>query len=177
MARVAVVVLVGVATATPVWSHAGTSPLHTDRAREDSFRSSIPDGSLDGVVDLATAHFVPAKGQSGYLVPIPPRNDFDSVRINIRASHAGKVVGIVRGGIVYWRRSRPVISFGGMEGRGGRIIPVRGYVDVASLASGPSAGRNLKPGESLFVTGKMDRRVPIVIDRAEIPPSDAEDDD
>ncbi|WP_334043630.1 hypothetical protein [Burkholderia ambifaria] len=165
--------------APAVCAHAVRVHGHTDRSlsRQDAFRSPVPDGTLDGAVDFTDVHFVPAKGRSGYLVPIPPRGDFDSVRINVRASHAGTNLGVVRGGIVYWRRGRPVIAFSGMEGSGGRIIPVRGYFDVAALVPSPAPQRSFKAGENLLLVRGAEIRLPLVIDHTEIPPSDAEDDD
>ncbi|MEX3555551.1 MAG: hypothetical protein VB131_02615, partial [Burkholderia gladioli] len=84
--------------ASVVHAHAPRTHAQTDRSltREDSFRSAIPDGSLDGTVDFTQVHYVPARGQSGYLVVIPARDDFDSVRINLRVSQAGRLVGTLR---------------------------------------------------------------------------------
>ncbi|CAJ6626956.1 Uncharacterised protein [Burkholderia pseudomallei] len=165
--------------APAVYAHAARVHGDTNRSlsRHDTFRSPIPDGTLDGAVDFADVHFVPAKGRSGYLVPIPAQGDFDSVRINVRVSHAGTSLGIVRGGIVYWRQGRPVVAFGGLEGSGGQIIPVRGYFEVAALVPNPAAQRGFKAGETILLARGAEIRVPLIIDHAEIPPSDAEDDD
>ncbi|HEP6430821.1 TPA: hypothetical protein VDB83_005147 [Burkholderia cenocepacia] len=165
--------------APAVYAHAARVHGDTDRAlsRHDTFRSPIPDGTLDGAVDFADVHFVPAKGRSGYLVHIPTQGDFDSVRINVRVSHAGTNLGIVRGGIVYWRQGRPVVAFGGMEGSGGQIIPVRGYFEVDALVPNRAAQRSFKAGENLLLVRGAEIRLPLIIDHTVIPPSDAEDDD
>ncbi|CAE6821961.1 hypothetical protein R70006_06244 [Paraburkholderia domus] len=142
-----------------------------------SIRSTVPDGTLEGMLDPASVLYVPTRKASGYLVPVPAQNDFDSLRISIFLRSGGKIIGEIRSGIVYWLDGQCVIGFGGMESPDGHIVAVRGYVAVAALSKAKPQAQALKPGEPIFLVPDGHRTFPVVIDHRVDPPSDDEDDD
>ncbi|TKC90181.1 hypothetical protein FAZ69_08520 [Trinickia terrae] len=137
----------------------------------------IPDGVYSARLDADRQLFVPARNAMGTLFVVPSRNDFDSVRIRAVLLRRGVPVGLIDGGIVYWRNGQCVIAFDGVAVQGGRIIPGRGYFPVAALDILPKPGDAIHPGMTVFVPGTSKREWPLVIDHTVSPPTDEADDD
>lgn len=137
----------------------------------------IPDGGYTARLDPDQQLFVPTRHAMGTAFVVPPKNDFDSVRIRMILYRKSVPIGKVASGIMYWRSGQCVIAFDGVEGSGKGVMPGRGYFNVSSLELVPAPAGGLHPGEALFVPGSSKREWLVTVDHTIKIPSDKADDD
>lgn len=142
-----------------------------------TFSSQIRDGKYEGRLDSSQRFYVPTRKELGTLFTVPKKDEFDSVRINVLVSRGATALGVIRGGIVYWKDGVCVIGFGSIQKPDGQYVAVRGYMPVGSLPAQGGATELLRPGASLFIPHGAAARIPIVVDHTLTPPSDEADDD
>jgi hypothetical protein len=137
----------------------------------------ISDGIYSARLDADHQAFVPARKAMGALFVVPPRNDFAAVQVRAVLLRHGVPVGLIDGGIAYWRNGQCVIAFDGLEVPNKQVIPGRGYFPVSALEISQGAGEAIRPGMTVFVPGKSKGEWPVTIDHTISPPSDEADDD